>query len=44
MSDRFYSEMIQSVGWAPGYRNTFSFDQFEQTFGKQEKTKNGLDR
>lgn len=34
MSDRFYSEMIQSVGWAPGYRNTFSFDQFEQTFGK----------
>ena len=24
MSDRFYSQMIDATGWAPGFRNQFT--------------------
>ena len=34
MSDRFYTQQLEATGWCPGYRNTYSLDQFEQIFGK----------
>jgi len=34
MSDRFYMQMLDATGWAPGYRNTSTRDQFENLFGK----------
>ena len=34
MSDRFYTQMVESTGWAPGYRHTSTLREFEQKFGK----------
>jgi transposase-like protein len=34
MSDRFYTQMLDSTGWAPGYRYTSTLREFEQKFGK----------
>ena len=34
MSDRFYTQMVESTGWAPGYRHTFTLSEFESKFGK----------
>lgn len=34
MSDRFYTQMVESIGWAPGYRYTNTLSEFEQKFGK----------
>jgi transposase-like protein len=34
MSDRFYTQMLDSTGWAPGYRHTFTLSEFESKFGK----------
>lgn len=34
MSDRFYTQMIESTGWAPGYKHTSTLSEFEQKFGK----------
>ena len=37
MSDRFYSQQLETTGWCPGYRNTFTLDEFEQKFGKTRR-------
>ena len=34
MSDRFYTQMVESTGWAPGYRHTSTLSEFESKFGK----------
>ena len=34
MSDRFYTQMIEATGWAPGYKHTSTLSEFEQKFGK----------
>ena len=44
MSDRFYMQMLESTGWAPGYRNTKTLNEYEQKFGKTRRKKNGMGR
>lgn len=34
MSDRFYQQMVSSVGWCPGYRGTDTVEEYENKFGK----------
>jgi len=33
MSDRFYMQQLQATGWAPGYRNTDSIEEYKSRFG-----------
>jgi len=33
MSDRFYTQQLESTGWCPGYRGTITLSEFEQKFG-----------
>ena len=37
MSDRYYNQMVAKTGWAPGYRNTFSLDEYKQNFNFRRK-------
>ena len=43
MSDRFYSQMIQATGWAPGFRNTSSRSEYELKFGKTRRKRMAWD-
>tara|TARA_B100000902_G_scaffold221515_1_gene210485 strand:+ start:2218 stop:2691 length:474 start_codon:yes stop_codon:yes gene_type:complete len=39
MSDRFYMQMVETTGWAPGYRNTHSIEEFKSRFGSIKRRK-----
>ena len=39
MSDRFYMQMVQATGWAPGYRNTNSIEEYKSRFGSINRRK-----
>ena len=39
MSDRFYMKQIQATGWAPGYRNTDSIEEYKSRFGSINRRK-----
>jgi transposase-like protein len=39
MSDRFYMQMVQATGWAPGYRNTKTIEEFKSRFGSTTRRK-----
>jgi len=39
MSDRFYMQQIQATGWAPGYRNTESIEEYKSRFGSINRRK-----
>ena len=43
MSDRFYSQMIQATGWAPGFRNTSTRNEYELKFGKTRRKRMAWD-
>jgi len=34
MSDRFYTQMLESTGWCPGFRNTTTLEEYESIYGK----------
>ena len=34
MSDRYYTQMLEATGWAPGYRHTQSITEYVNKFGK----------
>ena len=40
MSDRFYMQMVTATGWAPGYRNTKTIEEFVSRFGSTKRRKN----
>ena len=39
MSDRFYMQMVEATGWAPGYRNTNTIEEFKSRFGSIKRRK-----
>ena len=39
MSDRFYMQMVTATGWAPGYRNTKTIEEFVSRFGSTKRRK-----
>jgi transposase-like protein len=39
MSDRFYMQMVQATGWAPGYKNTSSIEEYKSRFGSTTRRK-----
>ena len=39
MSDRFYMQMVQATGWAPGYRNTKTIEEYKSRFGSTTRRK-----
>lgn len=39
MSDRFYMQMLQATGWAPGYRNTRTKAEYVSRFGSINRRK-----
>ena len=40
MSDRFYMQMVEATGWAPGYRNTTTIEEYRTKFGSTKRRKN----
>ena len=40
MSDRFYMQMVTATGWAPGYRNTKTIEEYKSRFGSTKRRKN----
>lgn len=40
MSDRFYMQMVEKTGWAPGYRNTTTIEEYKAKFGSTKRRKN----
>jgi hypothetical protein len=40
MSDRFYMQMVEKTGWAPGYRNTTTIEEYRAKFGSTKRRKN----
>lgn len=39
MSDRFYMQMVQATGWAPGYKNTSTIEEYKSRFGSTKRRK-----
>ena len=39
MSDRFYMQMVTATGWAPGYRNTKTIEEYKSRFGSTTRRK-----
>jgi hypothetical protein len=39
MSDRFYMQMVQATGWAPGYKNTKTIEEYNTRFGSTKRRK-----
>lgn len=39
MSDRFYMQMVETTGWAPGYRNTTTIEEYRTRFGSTKRRK-----
>ena len=39
MSDRFYMQMVTTTGWAPGYRNTKTIEEYKSRFGSTKRRK-----
>ncbi len=39
MSDRFYMQMVEATGWAPGYRNTNTIEEYKSRFGSIKRRK-----
>ena len=37
MSDRFYQQMLETTGWAPGYRNTATIAEYKQNYTLKRK-------
>ena len=37
MSDRYYTQMLETTGWCPGYRNTFSLAEYKQNYTLKRK-------
>ena len=37
MSDRFYQQMLETTGWAPGYRNTSTLAEYKQNYKLKRK-------
>ena len=37
MSDRYYNQMLSATGWCPGYRNTFTLNEYKQKFNFRRK-------
>ena len=40
MSDRFYMQMVTATGWAPGYKNTKTIEEYKSRFGSTTRRKN----
>ena len=39
MSDRFYMQMVTATGWAPGFRNTKTIEEYKSRFGSTKRRK-----
>jgi hypothetical protein len=39
MSDRFYMQMVETTGWAPGYKNTSTIEEYKSRFGSTKRRK-----
>jgi transposase-like protein len=39
MSDRFYMQMVTATGWAPGYRNTKTIEEYKSRVGSTTRRK-----
>ena len=39
MSDRFYTQMLDTTGWCPGYKNTMTLAEYELKFKLTRKRK-----
>ena len=39
MSDRFYTQMLEATGWAPGYRNTYTLAEYKTKYKLTRKRK-----
>ena len=39
MSDRFYTQMLEATGWAPGYRNTYTLAEYKTKYNLTRKRK-----
>lgn len=39
MSDRFYMQMVTATGWAPGYKNTKTIEEYKSRFGSTTRRK-----
>ena len=39
MSDTFYMQMVTATGWAPGYRNTKTIEEYKSRFGSTTRRK-----
>lgn len=37
MSDRYYTQMLETTGWCPGYRNTYSLAEYKQNYTLKRK-------
>ena len=37
MSDRFYPQMLETTGWCPGYRNTYTLAEYKQNYTLKRK-------
>lgn len=37
MSDRFYTQMLETTGWCPGYRNTFTLAEYKTKYTLRKK-------
>ena len=37
MSDRYYTQMLETTGWCPGYRNTSSLAEYKQNYTLKRK-------
>ena len=37
MSDRFYQQMLETTGWAPGFRNTSTLAEYKQNYTLKRK-------
>ena len=37
MSDRFYQQMLDTTGWCPGYRNTYTLAEYKQNYTLKRK-------
>ena len=39
MSDRYYTQMLETTGWCPGYKNTATLDEYKLKYNTTRKRK-----
>ena len=37
MSDRYYTQMLETTGWCPGYRSTYTLAEYKQNYKLKRK-------